>query len=178
MSPLQRVVLAVVGVASLALPVVAARADDSVELGRIFLTPTERRLLDQRRMHPSQSVDGLPRELLPGRPPPAQRLVMNGLVRRGREAPVVWLNGERAGAAPNVRVAGVPDRRQSVPVESDGNGTRRLKPGQAWDLQTGRVSECMPCSPPVPAAVTPPATAATPAVAPAAPVQATAQATP
>jgi hypothetical protein len=167
-SLVQRVLLAAVGVASLALPAVRAWADDGVELGRIFLTPTERRLLDQRRMHPAQSTDGLPRNLLPGRPQPAQRLVMNGLVRRGREAPVVWLNGERAGAAANVRIAGVPDRRQSVPVESDGNGTRRLKPGQAWDLQTGRVSECMPCSPPVPAAQ------ATPQATP----QATAQATP
>ncbi len=166
---------------AIAIPFAPATADDDAELlGRIFLTPEQRRQLDQRRSRPALNADGLPQDLLPGRRTPSQRLVMNGLVRRGREAPVVWLNGERADDATqfDARVAGSPDRQHGINIELSGNGTRRLRPGQVWDLGSGLVSECLGCVEPV-AAPSPAPVPATAAATPTVPtVPTTAQAAP
>lgn len=136
------------GAAALPTP---AWAQDTVELGRIFLTPEQRRLLDVRRRNPQRFDAELPADLLPGRPPASERVVMNGVIRRGQKPPLIWINGARAELLPGhgVRLQRGPDTENRVTVSAGRRGrsgaVMQLKPGQVWDLQSGRVSECAAC---------------------------------
>ena len=118
-----------------------ARADDDATLGRIFLTPEQRRLLDQRRLDPAtNNGSDLPADLLPARSRATRRVVLNGVIRRGGEESLVWINGAPAG-----RTA-VPDAQNRVTVEVGRAGAAvRLKPGQAWDSVSRQVTDCIRC---------------------------------
>lgn len=143
-----------------------ALADDGAALGRLFLTPQQRQLLDQRRADPAGKTNAdLPADLLPARAAPPRRVVLNGVIRRGSEPPLVWINGRRADGSPDegVRVRRGPDRQDRVTLEAGRTGAVvRLKPGQAWDPASGRVSDCLPCGLPA-RAESPPAVEAGPA---------------
>jgi hypothetical protein len=140
-----RAALALVALAAVLGPR-AADADGADALGRLFLTPAERAALDRERPRAGgPAADGWPRDLLPARAVPRQRVVLNGLVRREAGAPVVWINGRVAPAG----AGSAPDRQARVAVRAAGGA--RLKPGQAWDPATGRISECAGCGAPAPA---------------------------
>lgn len=135
-------------IAGLALVILAPRgalADGAAGLGRIFMSPEQRRSLDEQRAR-LRAPDGgsLPRDLLPAGMSQERRLVFNGMVRRSDAPPVVWINGK-----PVSNVAGLrhgPDAQGRVTVRSaDGGATARLKPGQAWDPATGKVTDCPQC---------------------------------
>jgi len=135
----------------------AASADEAAGLGRLFLTPEQRRVLDEQRSDPAIRIDTrLPKDLLPARLAVDRRVVVNGLVRRGDADPVVWINGQRASGAPiaagRLRVRHGTDRQNRVTLEgAGGKAVARLKPGQAWDPRTGAVTDCIECGAPKPA---------------------------
>ena len=161
-------------------PVVAdtAAAATPPALGRVFLTPEQRRMLDAQRPGPaSQGDSSLPRDLLPARTAAERRVVLNGVVRRGDRGPVVWINGREVDAAVlahgGLQMRHGPDTQNRVTLESrDDRAVVRLKPGQAWDPVSGAVTDCVQCgAPPTPAVtapVEPAAAVAPPAAAPAA----------
>jgi hypothetical protein len=110
-------------------PAIALDQQASPPLGRLFMSPEERRALDVARA--------------PGRDPAApeasvvptpSRVVLNGVLRRSAGPAVVFINGQAAGDkdAP-VQVARGPDRQNTVTVRDAGDGRSvRLKPGQSW----------------------------------------------
>lgn len=119
-------------------------ADES--LGRLFLTPDQRLALEARRA-PDAADGSTAGNEAPHQPTAARQVLLNGVVQRRDGTSVVWMNGQEIG----------PDRQQAVQVRRgpghqarvtltapDGN-TIRLKPGQAWDPATGRVTECLGC---------------------------------
>ncbi len=121
-----------------------ANAADS--LGRLFLTPEQRRALDTRRdpNAPPSATD------LANAVPAGSAMVLNGIVRRSRGSDVVWVNGVRASTAPGqaIHLRRGPDENNRVTLE-DGEGTvARLKPGQFWEPATGRVADCFGCTAP------------------------------
>jgi hypothetical protein len=125
----------------------SATAGEPTTLGRLFLSPGERRALDQERerLHRpgSSSVAGA----VPGA---SDRVVLNGVVARSHGPAVAWLNGRavRPGMAQADGVSIDPGPATAgVTVTSAAAGARaRLKPGQAWDPGTGKVSECLRCA--------------------------------
>ena len=127
------------------------RADEAAAIGRIFLTPAQRRLLDQRRQTPGAHMNSdMPADLLPAHTATSRRVVLNGVIRRGQQTPLVWINGERAdratAAGNGLRVRRGPDRDNGVTVELQRAGeSARLKPGQAWDPVSGTVTDCVQC---------------------------------
>lgn len=163
-----------------------AFADGAAGLGRIFMSPEQRRALDEQRAR-LHAPDGgsLPRDLLPAGMSQERRLVFNGMVRRSDAPPVVWINGKAVSNFAGLRHG--PDAHGRVTVRSaDGGASARLKPGQAWEPATGKVTDCTQCGA-TPQAEGPPAaaepaaaneaesgTAAVPAVASAGPAAATA----
>ncbi len=149
----------------------AARAEDA--LGRLFLTPEQRHALDQQRLRPAGRPDAeLPGDLLPARAGAGRRVVLNGVIRRGQQEPLVWINGQPAsvsavpGSGLQVRRGPDSQNRVTVGVERAG-AAARLKPGQAWDPASGEVSDCVQCDQPplAPAADVPAATPAAEAAA-------------
>lgn len=138
-----------------------AHAAPLPELGRLFLTPEQRRMLDAERARPSSKLDsGLPGDLLPARAA-ERRVVLSGVLRRGEGESVVWVNGRQADAAALARgrlqMRHGPDAQNRVTLESGDDGAvARLKPGQAWDPVSGDVTDCIQCGAPQAPAVTPP----------------------
>lgn len=126
----------------------AAHAGDN--LGRLFLTPEQRRALDALRdpnaPHP---VTDLANNALPAGTPTDRTVVLNGVVRRSRGPDVVWVNGVRASAAVGqpVQLRRGPDQHNRVTLENAEGTVARLKPGQFWDPATGRVADCYGCGP-------------------------------
>jgi hypothetical protein len=133
----------------------AAAADEAATLGRIFLTPEQRRLLDEQRSN--RGVAGPASASAAGGGTGSQRVVLNGVVQRGAEPASVWINGQPAEAAAisgnGVRTRRGRDAQGLTTVEIVRDGARvRLKPGQTWDLASGRVLDCAQCVQPSPAA--------------------------
>jgi hypothetical protein len=118
---------------AMAAPAAPAGAQDP---GRLFFSAAERAALDAQRA-------GTGSEAAPGRTTPAEsRLVLNGILRRGDAAPVVWVNGRQV---PGVDAA-AQDR---VSVEAPGQSRRaRLKPGQSWEPARGAPRDCVRCTEP------------------------------
>lgn len=119
-------------------------------IGRLFMTPEQRHVLDVLRETAGDGpVD--PGSLLPPSGPAADRqVVLNGLVRRSLGPDVVWVNGVRTGAsdAP-IRLRQGPDGSDRVTLEDAANGNSvRLKPGQYWQPSTGHVADCYGCAAP------------------------------
>lgn len=137
-----------------------AAGEEDVAIGRLFLSPAERQLLDQRRGRTVSDTE-LPADLLPARALPQRRLALNGVVRRDGHEPLVWINGAPAtvpGQGVRVRSGGTrPGDRVTLEVGRSG-ALVRLKPGQAFDPVTGQVHDCIACgaAPPPPAAPGPP----------------------
>jgi hypothetical protein len=115
-------------------------------LGRLFLTPEQRRALDELRdpNGPRPGAD-LGSSALPGGTPTDRNVLLNGVVSRSHGPDVVWVNGTRAGAEGNglVQLRSGPDQRNRVTLEDAKRATVRLKPGQFWDPATGRVADCL-----------------------------------
>jgi hypothetical protein len=120
-------------------------------LGRLFMTPEQRRLLDTQRTGPaSQDSSVPPADMLPSGTASGGRVVLNGVVRRAAGGPVVWVNGREIDAATSARsrvhLRHGPDAQNRVTLEEGDDGaSARLKPGQAWDPASGRISDCAQC---------------------------------
>lgn len=163
-----------------------ALAGGAPALGRLFLTPEQRRVLDeQREAAASDAPVSADADIAPGGVPPGRWVVLNGIIRRERGEPLVWINGQqvdsRTAAVGRVQMRGGPDVQNRVTVEAGAEGaTARMKPGQTWNPVTGKINDCVQCNAPqaplkpegnsgaqAPSAATS-ATAATPAIAKAA----------
>jgi hypothetical protein len=107
--------------------------------GRLFLTPAERRDLDEmRRRGPQATAAG-------GQGAADTTVVLNGVLHGGRSGPVVWVNGVQRTTAVGA-TAGRSDPGHSVLVAaSGGSAAARLKPGQTWEPATGVVRDCVQC---------------------------------
>lgn len=124
----------------------AAYAGDS--LGRLFLTPDQRRALDELRgSHAPDPGTALGNNPLLAGMPTDHTVLLNGVVRRSHGPDVVWVNGARAGTDNNrlVQLRRGPDERNRVTLEDSRGTMARLKPGQFWDPATGRVADCLGC---------------------------------
>lgn len=110
-------------------PAIAVDQQASPPLGRLFMSPEERRALDAGRAPwrdpatPEASAAPVP-----------SRVLLNGVLRRSAGPTVVFINGEAAGdrnAA--VQVARGPDNQNTVTVRDTADGRSvKLKPGQSW----------------------------------------------
>jgi len=138
-------------VALVALPGSAAEP-----LGRLFMTPEERRSLDLLREHGGDALAPASGEASSATATADRRVVVNGVMRRSRGPDVVWVNGSRTGAPDDpIRLRQGPDGSNRVTLEDAGDGsTVRLKPGQYWEPATGLVADCQGCGPPAKAAET------------------------
>jgi hypothetical protein len=110
-------------------PSIALDQQAAPPLGRLFMSPDERRALDAARA--PWHEPGTPEAAVA---PTISRVVLNGVLKRSAGPPVVFINGQAAGdkdAA--VRVARGPDRQNTVTVlDPAGSRSARLKPGQSW----------------------------------------------
>lgn len=110
-------------------PAIGLEPQASPPLGRLFMSPEERRTLDAGRAPwrdpgaPEASVAPVP-----------SRVVLNGVLRRSTGPAVVFINGQAAGSKDAaVQVARGPDRQNTVTVFDTADGRSiRLKPGQSW----------------------------------------------
>ena len=96
-------------------------------LGRLFFTPDERQLLDQKRGKHNNSAST------------PQTVTVNGVIVRPGRAPILFLDGKevRPGEGPTgVRLA--PQANQSIRMQADGGPAISAKPGQVVDLSSGR----------------------------------------
>jgi hypothetical protein len=118
------------------------------DLGRLFLTPDQRRALDELRGPdaPDPNTDLGDNPLL-ARLPTDRTVLLNGVVRRSHGPDVVWVNGARTGTDSNriVHLRRGPDQRNRVTLEDTKGAMAQLKPGQFWDTTTGRVANCFGC---------------------------------
>jgi hypothetical protein len=127
----------------------SATAGEPATLGRLFLSPEERRALDQERERLHRPGSSGAASAVPGASA-GDRVVLNGVVARSHGPAVAWLNGRAVrpgmGQADAVSIDPGPAT-AGVTVTSAADGARaRLKPGQAWDPGTGKVSECLRCA--------------------------------
>lgn len=111
-------------------PAVALDQQMSPGLGRLFMTPEERRALDVART--SRARPGDPDSVIST--PIAGRVVMNGVLKRSDGPPVVWINGRPATSRDSpVQVRRGPDKQNAVTLLDPADGRSvRLKPGQSW----------------------------------------------
>jgi hypothetical protein len=126
-------------------------------LGRLLLTPEQRRELDLRRARQATESDATsPDDLLPDGATARRRVIVNGLLHRGRGDTVVWVNGRALdatdGAAAAVQVGAGPNGGDRVAIRPGKHAAPvRLKPGQTWNPDTGEVTDCVQCVAPRPA---------------------------
>ena len=118
-----------VGLVAGSQPAIALDQQASPPLGRLFMSPEERRALDAGRApwrNPEAPEAGVA--------PVISRVVLNGVLRRSAGPPVVFINGQTAGGKEAaVQVARGPDRQNTVTVRDAADGRSvRLKPGQSW----------------------------------------------
>lgn len=111
-------------------PAVALDERVSPTLGRLFMTPEQRRELDASRPihsdpdHPDAGI----------RMPGTSRVVLTGILKRSAGPDVVWINGHQAGSDKGpIQVRRGPDSHNAVTLLDAGNGRSvKLKPGQSW----------------------------------------------
>jgi hypothetical protein len=110
-------------------PVAALEPQAQATLGRLFMSPEERRALDAGRV-PWRDADDPETSVAPA----PSRLMLNGVLRRSSGPAVVFINGQPAGGKDAaVQVARGPDRQNTVTVLETADGRSiRLKPGQSW----------------------------------------------
>lgn len=111
-------------------PATALDQQASPALGRLFMSPEERRALDAGRA-PYRNPDD------PYTAAPASNtspVLLNGVLRRSAGPAVVWINGQAAGSEDAVvQVRRGPDRHNTVTVFDPADGRSvSLKPGESW----------------------------------------------
>jgi hypothetical protein len=111
-------------------PATALDQQAAPPLGRLFMSPEERRALDAGRApyrNPDEPDNATP---APGPSP----VLLNGILRRSKGPAVVWINGQTAGGRDAVvQVRRGPDRQNSVTVFDPADGRSvSLKPGESW----------------------------------------------
>lgn len=111
-------------------PAMALDQQASPALGRLFMSPEERRALDADRTpyrNPDDPVTAAPA-------PNTNPVVLNGVLRRSTGPAVVWINGQAAGSKDAaVQVRRGPDRHNTVTVFDPADGhSVSLKPGESW----------------------------------------------
>lgn len=101
----------------------------SPPLGRLFMSPEERRALDAGRA-PWRDSEAPAASLAPT----PDRVVLNGVLKRSAGPAVIFINGQPAGGKDAaVQVTRGPDRQNTVTVRDAADGRSvRLKPGQSW----------------------------------------------
>lgn len=120
----------------------------AAELGRLFLTPAERQVIDAAlaaRHQPvgaaqsSQTTTAAREDAAPATPSAQTQgpVTVNGYVARSAGPPTVWVNGSDA-AAGRLSPPRADGRRVAVPLGAD---QVSLKPGQSFDPDTRRVSD-------------------------------------
>ena len=110
-------------------PAIALEPQASAPLGRLFMSPEERRALDAGR-GPWRDPAAPEASLAPA----PGRVVLNGVLRRSTGPAVVFINGQPAGGKDAaVQVARGPDRQNTVTVRDSADGRSvQLRPGQSW----------------------------------------------
>ena len=126
----------------------------SAELGRLFLSPTERGAIDAARQGSADvrhAKAALPDDeqqtadiAIPA--PPAEPVTVNGYIARSAGAATVWVNGQDA-APGKLSPPGRDGRRVNVPVGHSGAQVA-LKPGQSFDPGSRQVSDAYQQRPP------------------------------
>lgn len=133
-------------------------------LGRLFLSPDERRLID---IHPERADAASAGNL--SNKNESDLITVNGLVTRSSGKQTIWLNKmplREGQSAPVGRPVGIP-KQATVELALPGqSGTQKIKPGQSYDPSSGTVSERFtkvpsPAEPPPKASTTTPSTRAT-----------------
>jgi hypothetical protein len=128
-------------------------------LGRLFLSPDERRLID---IHPERADTASAGNL--SNKNESDLITVNGLVTRSSGKQTIWLNKmplREGQSAPVGRPVGIP-KHGTVELALPGqSGTQRIKPGQSYDPSSGTVSERFtkapsPAEPPSKASTTTP----------------------
>lgn len=107
---------------------VAAALAQEARLGRLFFTPEERQKINEKRGVVS-NVSSAP-----------QTVIVNGMVVRSGQPPVLFIDGkESIGAASNASAARQLAR--GVPLKTESGRTIDARPGQVIDLASGRAIE-------------------------------------
>lgn len=105
-----------------------AHAQES-KLGRLFYSPQERATLDQKR--------GV---IVPVQPAGPQTSVVNGIITRNGQAPVLFIDGKES-RGPATQASAQQQLNQGVPLKGESGQAIAAKPGQIVDLASGRVLE-------------------------------------
>ena len=125
---------------------------NAAELGRLFLSPAERAMLDRARRAaatppapaPPPEPTAIAIDLPP--PPPEISLTVDGYIARSGGAMTVWINGADATAGALAEVGVAAERLKlehsavRVPLPSQQRGVL-LKPGQSFDPASKHVSD-------------------------------------
>ncbi|MCE2949378.1 MAG: hypothetical protein ACK515_22425 [bacterium] len=135
-------------------------------IGRLFFTPAQRQQLDEARRRPPA-----PEPVRDGsevqKPPQAQSLSVDGIVRRADGQATVWVNRSPTQAPQTtgaLRIGPVRDAADGADLRLPDSGRRvRIKVGQEVDVQSGRIQERYRQPPPVAEASPAPPAAAPPA---------------
>ncbi|MFW2405696.1 MAG: hypothetical protein ACN4GT_13075 [Gammaproteobacteria bacterium] len=130
-----------------------AGADISEDIGRLFLTPSQRAALDAERQNkPAMAqVDAYiaPRPDAIGR---GDSITVNGVIRRSRGPSTVWINGravnEDTSADTGIDLRSGPDSTSRVLLSTGDGRSLALKPGQVWLRDSGRILDCTTCASP------------------------------
>lgn len=111
-------------------------------LGRLFLTPEQRALLDNARRNKIRAAAVAGAIVKKPKPPAARSVLINGIVKRSDGETIVWVNGKPTdGETPDgmqfqTRADG------GVTVRDPEHGRRvEIKVGQQVDMLTGRIKE-------------------------------------
>ena len=121
-------------------------------IGRLFLPPAERARIELARgREDAMDVSFTAIESGQKVERPDESVALNGVVRRADGNDVIWVNGrmigDRLGDAETIKVRQGPDANNNVVLEASGVPRPvRLKPGQAWDRDTGSVVDCYRCT--------------------------------
>ena len=117
------------------------------ELGRLFLSPAQRSIIDdarrglnRERSQQSSAADDAAAAAQPSAATAATETVtVNGFISRSAGAPTVWVNGH-SGAAGQLSPPARDGQRVRVPL-ANGAGQVALKPGQSFNSQSRQVSD-------------------------------------
>jgi hypothetical protein len=114
------------------------------ELGRLFLTPEQRAVLDNARRNKIRAEALAATAAKKPKIPPARSVTINGIVSRSDGESTVWVNGRpiEGQSEDGMRVTISPGSQSSVVVREPEKGKQvRLKVGQQADLISGRIQE-------------------------------------
>lgn len=108
-------------------PTLAAAQEN--RLGRLFYSPEERAKMDQRRgvIAPVQAAG-------------PQTSVVNGIITRNGQAPVLFIDGKET-RGPATQASAQQQLNHGVPLKSESGRTFAAKPGQIVDMSSGRAVE-------------------------------------